>query len=142
MMLLFAQTVDSLGGWGSLVLQAGAFGLLTYIVIFSFPTYTKEVREERERREVAFTGLIDALQTKFGDRNALLRAAIELQTEKLAAKLDTHTEVVESLVDKLGSDQTGMCKFAMMLKAAGHDLSPDDIRRLFSAHQERKAREA
>ena len=84
---MLAQTIEPLGGWGQLMIQAGAFGLLTYIVVFLFPTMRKEERDEREKRDAAFQAVIDALHEKFDERNSSIVDAVKDQTISLTTAM-------------------------------------------------------
>lgn len=97
-----ADTATPLGGWGSLVLQGGAFGLLTYIVAYLAPQLMKESRKEREARDQLFNTVMDALQTRFDDRNrAVVKeivGAVKDQTQILATALRSSSERIEGAV--------------------------------------------
>lgn len=85
---LLAQVEPPLGGWGNLILQGGAFGLLTYIVVWMYPQSQKVNREEREKRDASFATLATVMQEHFETRNNFLIRAIQDQTDRLARKLD------------------------------------------------------
>ncbi len=96
---MFAQAVgDPSVGWGSLILQAGAFGLLTYIVIVLYPKQQKDVREERERRDDVFKSMLDTLQTKFEDRNREIVSALKEQTDSIVTEMHEDAKMVRELI--------------------------------------------
>lgn len=114
-MLLWAQVVggDALTPWMSLTLQAGAFGLLVYIVVRLYPSEAKEARDERERRETRLQAItnvyaetmqevVDKLQRGFEDRNSKVVAALEKQTERMEAALKESGNVIEGAVLRMG----------------------------------------
>lgn len=82
------------GGWGSLVLQGGAFGLVCILVLYIIPQHLresrkereqrdKEAREERERLADRFDRIIVIVQDKFEARNKDIVAAVKEQTSTL-----------------------------------------------------------
>lgn len=85
------QPVDPLGGWFAVLLQGGAFGLLTYIVAVLGPRYFRDAREERDKRDSNFIAMAEILQTKFAERNAILAQHIEKQTAYLTNSLEKQT---------------------------------------------------
>ncbi len=96
-MLLFAQALstDPMGGWGSLVIQGGAFGLLAWIVIVLGPKTLKEAREalreareEREHRDAKFVAMAEMQEAKFAERNANIVHEIEKQTAAIMKFLE------------------------------------------------------
>lgn len=95
--MLFAEA-DPLGGWMQVVLQAGAFGLLSYIVIVLYPRATKDARDERAVRDESFTSLVSALQEKFENRNTLLADSIREQTKAITAEMKEQTESISRAV--------------------------------------------
>lgn len=82
-------------------LQAGAFGLLTYIVVWMYPKSQREAREEREIREKhieklmetarqerreerdRFEGMVAEIHVQFNTRNDRIIAAVKDQTKEL-----------------------------------------------------------
>jgi hypothetical protein len=93
-MLVFAQVPavppDPFSGWGSLLLQGGAFVLLAYMVIRLAPQLFKEMREEREARDTKFATAIDNLQNKYDERN-------ESITQTIAATSKDANDVIREL---------------------------------------------
>lgn len=89
---------DPVGGWGSLVLQAGAFGLLAYIVTMLYPRQQKEIREEREKRDQMFMNMIDVLQNKFNERNERISQAIKDQTVSLLTQMKDDAKTVRDII--------------------------------------------
>lgn len=93
-----ANAVDPLAQWGSIALQGGAFGLLTYIVVVFAPRVMKESRDEREERDKRFSSIIDTLHARFEDRNKELIASVKDQTQILATSLQSSSARIESAV--------------------------------------------
>ncbi len=99
--IVLAQTVpavpvvpvppDPLGGWGTLVLQGGAFALLAWIVMRLAPAVLKDAREEREKRESIFTAVIGALQDRQDTRNKEIVDAIEKAIDRQTTLLNRGT---------------------------------------------------
>lgn len=75
--------IDPLGGWTAIILQAGAFGLLTYVVVYLAPKALRDATAEREARDKMFNDLVMALQTKFEARNDKMIDSINQQTRVL-----------------------------------------------------------
>ena len=79
-MEFFAQIAggDPLGGWLSLLLQGGSFGLLAYMLVVSLP-------KEREADRIAQAGTREAFQKALGDlvlaHHASVAHIIEALTE-------------------------------------------------------------
>lgn len=86
---------DPLAGWGTLLLQGGAFGLLCIVVVYLAPKAMKEAKEERAARDATFQALVELMQTKFEDRNKLMTAAIEKQTVSLMGEMSKQTDILE-----------------------------------------------
>lgn len=86
------------------VLQAGAFGLLTYIVIYAFPKYESDNRAERSEQRAQFVKALADQEAMGEKRLTMIREAIEDQTDKLT--------------DALGSDPQKLCQAAEILKHA------------------------
>ena len=101
--MLFADVApaDPLAMWGGLILQGGAFGLLTYIVVVFAPRVMRDAREERESRDKAFSSTIDALQTRFEARNQEVITSIKEQTQILATALNSSSSRIESSVSNI-----------------------------------------
>lgn len=85
-MNLIAQT-DPLNGWFGVILQGGAFALLTYIVVWMAPDALKQAREERQSRDAIFSAIIDVIQLKTDERNKELIEAIRSQTTTLTVAI-------------------------------------------------------
>lgn len=85
---------DPLGGWASIILQAGAFGLLTYVVVVLFPRTMKEQTEERERRDKSFSTIVSSLQHEFERRNERIEKAIRDQTITLITELKDQNKII------------------------------------------------
>jgi len=77
--------MEATAPWLTIIIQAGSFGLIVFIVTVMWPRSQKEAREERESRDRRFETMIEALHAKFSDRNDKLVATIESQTERLLA---------------------------------------------------------
>jgi hypothetical protein len=88
-------SADPFGGWGTMILQAGAFGLLTYVVVFMYPRASKEAREERESRDQLFSGMVHTLQEKFEERNEKIVASVEKQTQALSTTFNESASRIE-----------------------------------------------
>ena len=97
-LLIFAD-VDPLGGWAQIILQGGAFSLLVYIVAVLYPQSAKDVREERERRDTAFSAMIDRMNDKFDQRNNLIVTALEKQTVTMTASFREGMTRIESSIE-------------------------------------------
>ncbi len=87
--MLLAQMTDP--GWFSLVIQVGAFGLLTYMVVVMYPKQQKDLRDEREKRDKLFLAMITDLQARFTERNALVVDAMKEETRLSREMLDNLT---------------------------------------------------
>lgn len=101
MMSLIAQVAtntDPFGGWGSLVLQGGAFGLLVYVVTVMYPRAAKDQREEREKQDEVFRKTLSDLQMRFEARNDKITVAVNAQTDKLATALTQNADRIEQAV--------------------------------------------
>lgn len=100
---IFAQVaapapMDSVSPWASLLLQGGAFGLVTYIVVKLYPAAAREARAEREARDAMFSTTIQMLQTKFDERSDRIIGSISDQTDTLAASIaDSARSIKESV---------------------------------------------
>ena len=93
--MLFAdETLSALGGWPQLVLQGGAFGLLTYIVVRLVPQQMQISAEERTARDTRFVEALTALEVK---RDA--------QIERLIGATTEQTRSINATIEK-GSDKT------------------------------------
>lgn len=86
------------------VLQAGAFGLLTYIVIYAFPKYESDNRQERDDQRRQFTVALSEQNAAHERHLGIIKEAIDEQTDKLT--------------DALGSDPQKLCQAAEILKHA------------------------
>ena len=93
-----AMPVDPFGGWISLLMQAGALGLLAVIVIKLFPQQQRDLQSERERRDALFTAALTAAQEKFSDRNKLVVEAIKEQTKVLLDRSKEDAKVGRELI--------------------------------------------
>ena len=85
---------DPLGGWASIILQAGAFGLLAYVVIWMFPSVMKDQAEERIARDRHFAMIVASLQVEFGKRNERIENAIRDQTISLTTELKDQNKMI------------------------------------------------
>jgi hypothetical protein len=102
-LLLAQQAGEPLNGWGSLVLQTGFGGLLTYVIVRLAPAMLRESREEREGRDKLITHkdeLLSKTVTGLADthRESLkeIAATFERVNEKLVAHCDKKmAEVIE-----------------------------------------------
>jgi hypothetical protein len=81
---LIPSSADPLNGWGTLILQGGAFMLLVYIVVWMYPKAAKEQREERETRDQLFADLVKGLQDKDEKRSDKILEALYEQTGTLS----------------------------------------------------------
>lgn len=131
--MLWAQ-VDPVSGWIQVILQGGAFALLTYIVVKQFPWWFQEARierkecgEERQKAMQAFQSVIAELQAEnkqdrelmsaehrevilrlqaeFAERNRLLAASIKDQTKELATEFHAQSEAVFKILAKMEGDK-------------------------------------
>lgn len=120
-----------LGGWDVVILQFGAFGLLTYVIVVLAPQILRELmaerkqrdqaaleerakrekaeREERRVREDTFVKVVDVLETKFGDRNALIIRQMEMEREacrlQYLEQMNAHKETrhrINNLGEQIG----------------------------------------
>lgn len=62
--------------WASLIIQGGAFLLLSYVVVFMAPNFMREGREERAMLLDRFEKSLANIQTEFDKRNTAMLAAI------------------------------------------------------------------
>lgn len=93
-----APAADPLGVWGGLILQGGAFALLTYVVVRLAPMALKEAREEREKRDATFQAVITGLEVKFDERSEKIVRAVEAQTQSLASAVADSSRRIEAAV--------------------------------------------
>ena len=91
--------IDPLGGWASLILQGGAFVLLTYMITVLIPKEMKLAREERERQAGQFKTIVDDLNSKFDDRNGHIVNAVEKQSAILVGSFDRGAEKIFNAVN-------------------------------------------
>lgn len=96
---MLAQVVDTT--WPSVFLQAGAFGLLAYIVIVLYPKSVSEARVEREQRDIRYETLVHLLQGKFEERNNAIVNAVRDQTESWIEELKREVEVIKLAVKSI-----------------------------------------
>jgi hypothetical protein len=107
-----------LGGWDVVVLQFGAFGLLSYVIVILAPQLLRELmadrkardqseleertkrdkdaREERQAREMTFVNVVTVLESKFGERNSQVIRQMELERESCERR---HSNIEVSLKD-------------------------------------------
>jgi hypothetical protein len=95
-----AQTAID-GGWPNLILQAGSFGLLAILVVWLGPNLFKELRAEREARDVRFENIVSMLQHKFEERNNALIAMIENQHDSWIDEMRRHTETLKEVSSRI-----------------------------------------
>lgn len=74
----------------SLILQAGAFGLLAWIVVYMYPHQVREARAERETRDQRFEALVILIQDKFDERHRAAIDAIHKRPDSWVEQLKRH----------------------------------------------------
>jgi formiminotetrahydrofolate cyclodeaminase len=107
-LLLAQNTIEGpLGGWGLLVIQGGALGLLAVLIIYILPKESESNRKERESRDAIQVKMIETLQERFEMRNSKIVDAIEKQTvvlqnsnNHLAEKVSAAVTQACRLIDK------------------------------------------
>jgi hypothetical protein len=92
-----------LGPWPSLLLQGGAFVLLSYIVIVMAPKQAADQRAERETRDKLHKAEVETLETKFDERHV---NAVKVITELNAAALKEMQKSTEALAEAARSLKT------------------------------------
>lgn len=109
---LFAQMppTDPITAWGSLFLQAGAFGLLVYIVVRLYPQTAKESREERELRDKLFSQIVSGQEVKFDERNKNVVLAIKEQTVAFKEALASQTSSMDQSSRRIEAAVGTACK--------------------------------
>lgn len=105
-----------------IVLQGGAFGLLVYIVIFAFPRWNTENRNERQEQRENFLAALREQNISHKEQLDTINVAIKDQTTQIRDKL---TEVKEAF----GSDPGKICQAAQALREAGIVCKIDDALR-------------
>ncbi len=98
---------DPLGGWGTLILQGGAFALLVYIIAIMYPKETEAGRKERIERDTAFIAALTSMELKADVRNDRMVAALERQTTSLQVSIDKNGDQMRSAVSTV-------CKNSLM----------------------------
>lgn len=89
--MLFAEALEpSISVW-QLILQAGAFGLLCWVVIVLAPNMLRDARQERESRDTRFEQLVNTLQARNDARNDAIVASIQSQTDRLVQQIEKQT---------------------------------------------------
>lgn len=94
-MLATEAIADPMSGWPSLILQGGAFMLLAYVVIRIAPSMMKDMRDERETRDLRFERVVALLQTSFLERNATILDAIKRQTDSWVDEIRSNTKALQ-----------------------------------------------
>jgi hypothetical protein len=99
LLLAQANTIEGpLGGWGLLVIQGGALGLLGVLIIYILPKESESNRREREARDAIQVKMIETLQERFEMRNSKIVEAIEKQTVTLQGSNNSLAEKVSAAV--------------------------------------------
>lgn len=80
--------------WPSLLIQGGAFALLTYIVTVMAPKILAASISEREARDLRFIAAIELLNSGFAERARETSAAAELQAKILASAVNTQSQTL------------------------------------------------
>ena len=93
-MLLAQAASNPAEFWPTFVIQAGAFGLLTYIVVFLAPKIIQETKEERLARDQRFESIVLAMQTRFEERNNKIIEALDTRSDSWVEELRKHTAAV------------------------------------------------
>ncbi len=91
--ILLAQTIEPLGGWGGLVLQFGAFGLLTYIVTILLPAHDRTVSEERKGWQEERWNRDKMFMSALAGLSDTISKAIDKQTDGINRHIDASIEV-------------------------------------------------
>jgi hypothetical protein len=98
MSFLLADGGEQLLTWFNVILQGGAFALLTYIVIVMGPSTFRDNRIERETRDRRFEDIIRLMQERFAERSNQIVAAIEKQTALINQVNKEGAQRIESAV--------------------------------------------
>lgn len=118
--MLFAQQLVGGGtdvtAWLQVLMQAGAFGLLVYIVVVAFPRYQKENKDERTEQRQEFLKSLVAQNVAFEARVSETTRAVEAQTAQFKEAIKEQTK---DFADAFGSDPKGLCKITEALKEGG-----------------------
>lgn len=87
---MLAQTVND--SWPSLLLQTGCFGLVVYIVTWMYPQHVKEMRAERESRDIRHDASIASMLTEFKGMTIILQERFEARNEKLIKAIEARSD--------------------------------------------------
>jgi hypothetical protein len=95
--------LDPLAGWGSLFLQGGSFGLLCYIIGSLGPKVMKEARDEREKRDDAFSKIVEKMEVGFEQRQKEVLVSLVGQVQFVINELARNAAATEKLLTSIKS---------------------------------------
>ena len=112
---MFSQVAtDPLGGWASLILQGGAFALLTYIIVYMWPKESSNARDERIKREVVFTAALEDMSAKFDKLVTTMNNKFDARNDRVVVALEKQTETLRQTFHDGSADIktafTAICK--------------------------------
>ena len=100
--MLFAQA-ELISPWVKLVFEAGAFGLLVYIVVVAYPRSAKETRDEREARERAAVA-------ERAERDTRYTGALNHMTQGLKESTETTSKTFEKCAERIEKAVLSVCR--------------------------------
>ena len=106
---IFAEVVDTIGEsipvgrWAVLILQAGSFGLLTYMVVKLGPEVMKAATAERMQRDQIFATIVEKMESKFDARTEATIRALQIQTEAMKIMVQKQTDEMREALRRVGN---------------------------------------